>query len=575
MTLTVGHDTVVAAFPTAAAADRAIAEALALGLVRTHIGRLDDGGHGPVLVTMTLDDARRSAALEALRRLGADPLLDATEAGERFRRIPHPGVDDRNGVKLPFGPEYPDPAAPAPPPPRAPHRTLDQELRARTFDEIDLGFSPDQALVEADRCIRCPEPPCQVACPAGNDIPTFIDGIARGALADSFAVLQRTNAFSAICGRVCDVDRQCESACVLREGGGEAVQIGRLERFVADTVRSSQEAPTALPPAASGPRVAIVGAGPAGLAAAGDLADAGCRVEVIDALPVVGGAVAWGIPTFRLPPEVLAREVRVLEQRGVTFRLGTELGKHVAFDDLVTANEAVIVALGAQGSVAASVPGRELAGVWQAKDLLAAAKLGRLGVAGSTVPLTGPRSIVIGGGNTALDAAQTLLRLRHNGTLPEVTIAYRRGEGDMPARHDEIESARSEGVQFRSWAAPVAILAGEDGGARGVRFIETKAIRPRDGRRSAIVTVPGSEFELEAETIVFALGYRAVLPTLSGLRIAKSGLLGADARAGRTARSKVWAVGDVVTGPNTVVHAMAAGRRTARDILRSLKWRAA
>lgn len=564
--------TIVASFGTAAAADGAIARAVELGLVRGRIGRMEDG-HGPVLVSLMLEAAQRSAALEALRSAGADPLLELAEARERYRRIPHPGIDDRNGMKLPFGGEYPRTPIGAKAPPRTAHRVLDPAVRARTFDEIDRGFTADEALIEADRCVRCPEPPCQVACPAGNDIPAFIDLIATGALADSFAVLQRTNAFSAVCGRVCDVDRQCESVCVLREGGGEAVQIGRLERYVADAARASITAPPIATP--DGPRVAIVGAGPAGLAAAGDLADAGCRVEVIDALPVVGGAVAWGIPTFRLPPEVLAREVQVLEQRGVTFRLGTELGKDVALDELVTANEAVIVALGAQGSVAASIPGRELSGVWQAKDLLAAAKLGRLGVAGSTVPFTGPRSLVIGGGNTALDAAQTLLRLRQNGTLPEVTIAYRRSEGDMPARRDEIESARSEGVQFRSWAAPVAILAGEDGKARGVRFVATKAARPRDGRRSAIVTVPGSDFDLEAETIVFALGYRAVLPTLSGVRTAKSGLLDADARAGRTSRAKVWAVGDVVTGPNTVVHAMAAGRRAARDILRSLKRRAA
>jgi glutamate synthase (NADPH/NADH) small chain len=208
--------------------------------------------------------------------------------------------------------------------------------------------------------------------------------------------------------------------------------------------------------------------------------------------------------------------------------------------------------------------------VWQAKDFLARVKLARTTSTGVTLPVMGPRTVVIGGGNTALDAAQTLMRLRTNGAVPEVTIVYRRGENEMPARQDEVASARSEGVEIRSWATPIAIIGTADGRVSAVRFLGTRAIRPAEGRRSQIVPIAGSDFELCADSIVFALGYRTELPTLTGVRADKRGLIAADLRRGRTTRDNVWAVGDVVTGPKTVVHAMAAGRRAARDILRAL-----
>ncbi len=554
--------TLVATFASRAEADRAVREALALGLAPAHVGRLENG-HGPVLVIVTTAPGE-GAVLEPLHRLAAGPLLDAVDARARLRRLPHPGVDDRGGIKLPFAAEYPCSPTTPPASPRAPHRVLDPATRTRTFDEIDGGLSPSDAIVEADRCIRCPEPPCQAACPGGNDIPGFIELIARDDLPGAHDVLRRTNSFSAICGRVCDVDRQCESACVLRAGGGEAVQIGRLERLVADAARAA--APAVVPASPSGPKVAIVGAGPAGLAAAGDLVDAGCRVEVIEAGREAGGAAAWGIPGFRLPRDVLQREIDLLVARGVAFRFGCELGRHVQLEEIASANAAVVIALGTRGSVSTPLPGNDLRGVWQARDLLAAVKLG----GASAAPAVGPRCIVLGGGNTALDAAQTLLRLRTNGVAPEVTIVYRRGEEEMPARTDEISSARSEGVEIRSWATPIAILDDEEGGVRGVRFVETRAVRPSDGRRSQIAPIPGSDFDLPAETVVYALGYRTLLPSLTGVKTDKRGLVVADVARGRTTREKVWAVGDIVTGPKTVVHAMAAGRRAARDVLRSL-----
>lgn len=556
---------VVAAFPTSAAADGAIAETMAAGLAAGRIGRMENG-HGPVLVSVMLSPAERAAAVDALRRSGADALLDLSEARARYRDVPHPGVDDRGGVKLPLGVEYPRAAVGATAPPRAPHGVLSPATRSRSFLEIDPGLSHSEAMVEADRCLRCPEPPCQTACPAGNDIPTYIELLARGDLAGSFAVLKRTNSFSAICGRVCDVERQCESACVLTAGGGEAVQIGRLERYVADV--ALETLPVAAHGTPEGPRVSVIGAGPAGLAAAGDLADAGCCVEVYDAMPVAGGAMAWGIPEFRLPQRTLAREIAILAGRGVAFRLGKTLGADLDLEALAGASDAVILALGTQVSVPASLPGSDLAGVWHAKDLLAAVKLGRLGVTGATVPRVGPRAIVIGGGSTALDAAQTLLRLR-SGSPMEVTLVYRRGEEHMPARHDEIAGARAEGVRFRTWATPVAVL-GDRGRATGARFITTHSLSGKQGRRSPIVPIPGSEFDLPADTVVLALGYHTALPPLRNVRLTGAGLVAADVRSGRTSRAKVWAIGDVVTGPRTVVHAMAAGRRTARDVLRAL-----
>lgn len=560
--------TVVAAFPTSAVAERAIAEAIALGVQPGRVGRLEDG-HGPVLVSVMLDEDG-APALDALRRLSSAPLVDIAAAQTMHRRVPHPGVDERNGVKLPFGGEFPRRPLGTVAPPRASHRVLEPEARARTFDEIDGGFTEAEMRIEADRCVRCPEPPCQVACPAGNDIPAFIELLSRGDVAGGFDVLRRTNTFSAVCGRVCDVDRQCEGSCVLRTGGGQAVQIGRLERYVADAARG-RAAPGGLRPTATGPHIAVVGAGPAGLAAASDLADAGCHVEIIDAGAVAGGAVAWGIPEFRLPAAVLAREIEALERQGIRFRFGSELGRDVQLEDLAETNAAVVLALGTQGSVSVPLPGVELEGVWQAKDLLARVKLARTGAAGVTTPVVGPRTVVIGGGNTALDAAQTLMRLRSDGATPEVTIVYRRGEDEMPARGDEVASARSEGVGIRSWATPIAILATNDGRrVGGVRFLGTRAIRPAEGRRSQIVPIAGSDFELLADTVVFALGYRTVLPTLTGVRSDKRGLIAADTRRGRTTRNNVWAIGDVVTGPKTVVHAMAAGRRAARDVLRAL-----
>lgn len=556
--------TIIATFDTRADADRAIAEAVALGLAPMRVGRLENG-HAPILVAVAPTETERTTTLAVLQRLAAGPLLDVADARRLHRQIPHPGVDDRGGIKLPFADEYPRRPETPPAPPRQPHAVLDPATRTRSFAEIDGGLTLADAMIEADRCVRCPEPPCRDGCPAGNDIPSFVARVAENDLGGAFKILQRTNSFSAICGRVCDVDRQCEGACVLLANGGEAVQIGRLERLVADAARIaatpiSMEAPT-------GPKVTVVGAGPAGLAAAGDLVDAGCRVEVIEAGQGAGGAVAWGIPDFRLPREVLSREIEQLRQRGVLFHFGRAVGRDRQLEELIASNAAVILAIGTQGSVAMPLPGSDLRGVWQAKDLLTAVKAR----GANALPVVGPHCVVLGGGNTALDAAQTLMRLRTAGGAPEVTIVYRRGEDEMPARRDEVNSAKSEGVAIRSWATPIAILGAEEGRVRAVRFVGTRAVRPSAGRRSEIVPIPGSDFELEAETVVYALGYRTDLPALPDVKTDRKGLIAADVSHGRTSRQKVWAVGDVVTGPKTVVHAMAAGRRVARDVIRSLR----
>lgn len=569
MTVTLPSSLLVAAFAAEAHAEAALVRLRALGVPRGRVGRATAEGDGAdVLVSVLAAPAERRAIEAACRESGAVAVLGVAAARERFGNVPHPGVDDRGGVKLPLAGEWPAVVAGAPALPRAPARVLDPATRVRTFDEIDLPFTAEEARVEADRCLRCPDPPCQKACPAGNDIPRFIDALSRGDLAASFRALRRTNAFSAICGRVCDVARQCEGACVLGKEGGQPVAIGRLERHVADAARASAT-PLVRRAAWHGALVAIVGAGPAGLAAAGDLADAGCRVEVSDALPVAGGAMAWGIPAFRLPAEVLARELADLERRGVRFTLRRALGSDVDLDELVLTNDAVVLALGTQGSVAAALPGRDLAGVWQAKEFLRAAKFARLGIGGEKPPAVGERCLVIGGGSTSPDVAQTVLRLRRDGEAREVTIAYRRGEEEMPARRDEVESARAEGVRFVFWAAPVAIL-GDGGRVRGARFARTRPGR-RDARgRASPVIVPGSEFEVAADMVVFALGYAPLPPALLGIRTADAGSVVGDPRTGRTSRERVWAAGDVVTGAKTVVDAMTAGRRAARDIVQTL-----
>ncbi len=457
-------------------------------------------------------------------------------------------------------------------PVKIPARRLDPSGRTLSFDEVELGYSLEEALAEADRCLRCPRPLCVEACPARNDIPGFITALAQADLAQAAEVLTQTSSFPAVCGRLCDHARQCEGACVVGRRG-DPVAIGALERFVGDADRraaASRESRALVRPARGA--VAVVGAGPAGLAAAEVLRRAGCRVTVYDALEVAGGVLAWGIPTFRLPEEVLRSEVARLAALGVDFRLGVRLGGDLSLGDLLQeGHAAVFLAIGAGRPTRLGMPGEELPGVYQANDFLARAKLSGLELAMPVqAPVVGERVVVVGAGNTAMDAAQTARRLGGS----DVLVLYRRSEAEVPARSEEVLSAREEGIRFRFLAGPTRFLAGEAGRVAQVECVEMDLQPGRAGEHPKPVPRPGSTFRLATDTVILALGFavdRSLLGQIDGLDVGPGGFVQVDRETGRTSRAGVWAGGDLVTGPDTVVGAMAWGRRVARDIAACLQ----
>jgi len=475
--------------------------------------------------------------------------------------------------------------------------TRDPQERTTNFEEVELGYNLEQALAEASRCLQCPEPSCVKGCPVHNDIPGFIRALLEGDFQRGIQILRRTTNFPAICGRVCDFARQCEGACVLGQEGGDPIAIGALERFLGDWERETglRQRQAEQKAAPTGRRVAIVGSGPSGLACAGDLALRGHQVTVFEALPVIGGALAWGIPTFRLPPEVLDEEIEFLKAIGVEFRLNTTIGKDLTIDDLFAQGyDAVFIGAGTTVPYRLRIPGEDLEGVYTATEFLARAKLSRMGsIPGYEPPKIGERLAVIGAGNTAMDVAQTAVRLgyiaQRDGLkeftsmdvaetalrlgFREVTIVYRRSESEMPARREEVASAREEGVRFMFLTTPVRFIGDEQGRLVAMECQEMALGPPDASGRRRPVPKPGTEFILPVDTVVLALGYRAddTLPkTTEGLATDRWGLITADPETGRTSREGVWAGGDIVIGADTVVRAMGAGKRAARDIDRYL-----
>lgn len=556
----------VAAFPGPYSLEAAVQELRRLGLSADNIG-FARGDH-QYLLSVFPPHGRQELIVFALHEQGALTVGEPGEMGLDYRQIPHPGASEDHDLKLPSGREYP--ASGGPPPlsqGRVHPRRLPKEQRLSSFDEIELGLDRTQALWEASRCLHCPEPRCVTGCPAGNDIPGFIRALREGDFARGIAILRRTSSFPAICGRVCDVGRQCEGACVLGTEG-EPVAIGALERFLGDWARDNGMLPATRPSLARAP-VAIVGAGPAGLAAAADLASLGHPVTIFEALPVTGGAMAWGIPTFRLPLAVLQAEVERIRGLGVEIRLSQHvgMGPQRGVDDLLRQGyRAVLVAAGTPASTRAQLPGEDLAAVHTATEFLTRAKLSRCYQHPAyQAPTPGERLVVIGGGNTAMDVAQTALRLGWR----QVTVAYRRSREEMPARREEVESALEEGVEFRFQASPARILADSQDKVVAVECLRTELGPPDASGRRRPIAVPGTEFALRADTVVLALGYAldpALAQALPGIVAKGNSVVSAHPATGRTQRSPVWAAGDIVTGADTVVRAMAAGRRAARDI---------
>ena len=439
--------------------------------------------------------------------------------------------------------------------------------RATNFEEVPYGISLEVAMDEASRCLRCPKPRCVSACPVNINIPQFIAEIAEGNPQGAAEKLKTQTALPAVCGRVCPQELQCEGSCVLGVKG-EPVAIGKLERFVADYMRenggASEESAKAAP---NGMKVAIVGSGPAGLACACDLAKLGYDVTIFEALHKPGGVLVYGIPEFRLPKEkVLAREIDDVCRLGVKIETNVIIGRTVTVDQLLGEKgfSAVFIGTGAGTPKFMGIPGENLCGVFSANEFLTRNNLMNAYRHDYLTPIhVGRRTCVVGGGNVAMDAARTALRLGS-----EVHIVYRRTEAELPARREEVHHAMEEGIVFDMLTNPVEVLDDGKGWVRGLKCIRMELGEPDDSGRRRPVPVEGSEFEIEADTVIMALGTSSnpLIPsTTKGLETTKRGCLVADG-SGATTRPGVFAGGDAVTGAATVILAMGAGRTAAKAI---------
>ena len=449
----------------------------------------------------------------------------------------------------------------------------DPAERRHSFGEVATGYTEAMAIAEANRCIQCKNVPCIAGCPVEIDIPAFIEQVAQGDFDGAFQTLTDRNVLPAICGRVCPQEDQCEKRCTLGVKF-EPVAIGRLERFVADWaaahggqhVPDAAEPPTAAP---SGHRVAVIGSGPAGLTAAAELARFGHKVTVFEALHEAGGVLMYGIPEFRLPKDIVRREIHQLESLGVEFKLNHVIGRTYTVDELFTELEcdAAFIGTGAGLPHFPKIPGINLVGVYSANEFLTRSNL----MAAYRFPETdtpivhGRRVAVIGGGNTAMDAVRTALRLG----AEHAYLVYRRTEHEMPARKEEVEHAAEEGVEMIFLAAPTELFGDERSRLRSMRSIRMTLGEPDASGRRSPVPIPGSEFDLEVDVVVFAVGQGPnplLRSTTPDLRVNRWGLICADPKTGATEKKGVFAGGDIVTGGATVISAMGAGRRAARAI---------
>jgi glutamate synthase (NADPH/NADH) small chain len=458
--------------------------------------------------------------------------------------------------------------------PRQPMPEEPAQERRHNFREVNRGLTVLGATTEAMRCLECAKPQCQQGCPVNVNIREFVRLVQAGDYLAAAAKIREDNVLPAITGRVCPQETQCEGCCVLGNKG-EPLGIGYLERFVADYEREHGQVglPEKAPP--SGKKVAIVGSGPSGLSAAGDLVRAGHAVTVFEALHEIGGVLIYGIPEFRLPKEIVRQEVNVLRQMGVDFQTNVVIGKTFTIDELLTEEgyHAVLIATGAGLPKFLGVPGEHLIGVYSANEFLTRVNLMRGYDKAYDEPVfdcRGKDIAVVGGGNTAMDAVRTACRLGARTSY----LIYRRTETEMPARVEEAHHARDEGIEFRCLTNPVAFLGDDKGWLRAVRCIRMELGEPDESGRRAPVPVEGSEFELPVQMAVIALGTTAnplVQSTTPDLQTNRKGYIVADAQTLQTSKKGVFAAGDIVTGAATVILAMAAGRRAARAIEEYLK----
>lgn len=454
---------------------------------------------------------------------------------------------------------------------RVPIREQAPEERAHNFEEVCLGYTEEEARAEASRCLNCKNPRCVAGCPVSIDIPGFLQQVIAGQEAKAAGIIAESSALPAVCGRVCPQETQCEGVCI-RGIKGEPVAIGKLERYVADWAREHKLEPQNTSEK-NGQRVAVIGAGPAGLTCAGELAKLGYEVKIFEALHEPGGVLVYGIPEFRLPKDtVVAHEVENVKKLGVEIETNTIVGKSISVDDLLDHEgyDAVFIGSGAGLPMFMHIPGETASGVFSANEFLTRNNLMKAFREDYDTPIfAGKRAIVVGGGNVAMDAARTALRLG-----AETHIVYRRSEAELPARVEEVHHAKEEGVIFDLLTNPVEILEDENGWVRAVRVIHMELGEPDASGRRRPVEIPGSEEEIPADTVIMALGTSPnplLASTTKGLDTNRRGCLIADEKSGQTTREGVFAGGDAVIGAATVILAMGAGKQAARGIDEYLK----
>ncbi len=441
----------------------------------------------------------------------------------------------------------------------------DPDVRNKNFEEVALGYTYDMAVNEARRCLNCKNKPCVGACPVQIDIPAFIERVAEEDMEGAFDVLSQSTSLPAVCGRVCPQETQCEGKCV-RGIKGEPVGIGRLERFVADYHREHcSDAPVM--PEPNGHKVAVIGAGPSGLTVAGDLAKMGYKVTIFEALHLAGGVLVYGIPEFRLPKAIVQKEIDNLKAIGVDIETNMVIGKVLTIDEIFEmGNEAIFVGSGAGLPRFMNIPGESLKGVYSANEFLTRINLMKAYQDGSKTPIQHARKVaVVGGGNVAMDAARSAKRLG----AEEVYIVYRRSMDELPARKEEVEHAEEEGIIFKTLNNPVEILGNDQGMVSGMRCIEMELGEPDESGRRRPVEKPGSEFVLDVDCAIMAIGTSPnplIRSTTPGLEANNRGCLITKDDSGLTTRDNVYAGGDAVTGAATVILAMGAGKAAAKAI---------
>ncbi|MBQ2717408.1 MAG: NADPH-dependent glutamate synthase [Clostridia bacterium] len=450
-----------------------------------------------------------------------------------------------------------------------PMPTQDPNVRNKNFDEVALGYTPEQAIDEAKRCLNCKHKPCVGGCPVKINIPAFIAEVANGNFEEAYQIILKDSSLPAVCGRVCPQESQCESKCV-RGIKGEPVAIGRLERFVADYHNKNTEV-TAQAIKTNGKKVAVIGSGPSGLACAGDLAKKGYEVTVFEAFHLAGGVLVYGIPEFRLPKSIVQREIDNLKALGVKVELNTVIGKTISIDELMTEYgfESVFIGSGAGLPRFMNIPGENLSGVYSANEFLTRINLMKAYKPDSTTPIQkGKKVVVVGGGNVAMDAARCAKRLG-----AEVYIVYRRTEEELPARKEEVEHAIEEGVIFKFLSNPVEVLGNEYGWVSGVKCQQMQVGEPDASGRRSTSPIPNSEFIVDADCVIMSIGTSPnplIKSTTEGLATQKWGGIIADEN-GLTSREGIYAGGDAVTGAATVILAMGAGKTSAAAIDEYLK----